>query len=66
MCPGERQCGRTEGRLTKEVTERDLQNPGQDVFLGTQGTVPSILNLPTGSPFLNDNEHVLSMGHCFK
>lgn len=66
MCPGERQCGRTQGRLTKEVTERELKNPGQDVFLGTQGTVPSILNLPTGTTFLNDNEHVLSMGHCFK
>lgn len=65
MCPGEGQRGGTQGRLTKEVTERDLKNPGEGVFHGTQGIVPNILNLPTGSPFLN-NEHMLSMGHCSK
>ena len=57
---------RHQAQEQEEATRRELQNPGEGVFPGTQGIGPNVLNLPIGSPFLNDNEHVLSFGHCSK
>ena len=66
MCPGEGQRGGTQGRLTKEVIEGSQKSREGCLSWDSGYIVPNILNLPTGSPFLNDNEHVLSMGHCSK